>query len=407
MGVVYTKSSHEAVMRIFLFILPLIYFGYTEASDRKGNLLPFQIIKFPNDPCVVTGGTKNGTCYTTEECSDKGGTSGGSCAEGYGVCCQFTLGCGSSSTENCTYFELTTAPTGGCSAQICRASTNICQIRLDFETFVITGPATLTASVNKLIGGTGGDGTEGNLVTRCLSDTFGVSNAPNIPTLCGTLTGEHVYFEASDTCNSLDFAFAGTATGIGSLATRSVKIKVSQLACGDSNLAPVGCTQYMWGTSGAGIVKSFAYDGTNPHLADQAQVICVRREQGNCQICWSADAVADVSLGGKQTKGVVKDSSCCGYGTDGKKSTGGYDCLMIPGASQSGTPKKPSQCGGRGGLVTASGTTGKTVCSKSTPFRLEFFSNSFEIGKANVEGDFTMSATNSKGFKVRYYQAAC
>ena len=101
------------------------------------------------------------------------------------------MGCGSSSTENCTYFELTTAPTGGCSAQICRASTNICQIRLDFETFVITGPATLTASVNKLIGGTGGDGTEGNLVTRCLSDTFGVSNAPNIPTLCGTLTGEH------------------------------------------------------------------------------------------------------------------------------------------------------------------------------------------------------------------------
>ena len=30
-------------------------------------------------------------------------------------------------------------------------------------------------------------------------------------------------------------------------------------------------------------------------------------------------------------EGVVKDSSCCGYGTDGKKSTGGYDCLMIPG----------------------------------------------------------------------------
>ena len=40
----------------------------------------------------------------------------------------------------------------------------------------------------------------------------------------------------------------------------------------------------MWGTSGAGIVMSFAYDGTNPHLADQAQVICVRREQGNCKL---------------------------------------------------------------------------------------------------------------------------
>ena len=38
--------------------------------------------------------------------------------------------------------------------------------------------------------------------------------------------------------------------------------------------------------------------------------------------------------------------------------------MFLIGASQSGTPKKPSQCGGRGGLVTASGTTGKTICCK-------------------------------------------
>ncbi len=40
---------------------------------------------FANDPCV--GSTKNGTCYTAEECSDRSGVNSGSCAGGYGVCC--------------------------------------------------------------------------------------------------------------------------------------------------------------------------------------------------------------------------------------------------------------------------------------------------------------------------------
>ena len=45
----------------------------------------FNIVTFPNDPCDA--GTLNGTCYTKEECSSKGGTNDGSCASGYGVCC--------------------------------------------------------------------------------------------------------------------------------------------------------------------------------------------------------------------------------------------------------------------------------------------------------------------------------
>ena len=43
--------------------------------------------RFPNLSCYVQGGTKNGTCYTAEECLSKGGTNDGSCAEGFGVCC--------------------------------------------------------------------------------------------------------------------------------------------------------------------------------------------------------------------------------------------------------------------------------------------------------------------------------
>merc|ERR1739844_253497 len=229
----------------FLWILNL-------AHAKNEKLLPLQIIKFPNDPCDVSS-TKNGTCYTSEECSDKGGTSIGSCAEGYGVCCTFSIGCGGASSEKCTYVEISSPSAGQCNAQICPATTNICQIRLDLDTFVITG-------------------------------------APHIPTVCGTLTGEHMYIDASTDCNNLEFVFGQTAVGVTTLATRSITIKASQLACGDSNLAPSGCSQYYWGTGGASTIKSFGYDGSTSHLAEQAQTICVRRESGNCQICWYAAA---------------------------------------------------------------------------------------------------------------------
>ncbi len=41
-----------------------------------------------------------GTCMTTNECDDNGGTSDGNCAAGFGVCCMFTSTCSSSSTTN-------------------------------------------------------------------------------------------------------------------------------------------------------------------------------------------------------------------------------------------------------------------------------------------------------------------
>ena len=38
------------------------------------------------------------------------------------------------------------------------------------------------------------DGAAGKLMgqrTRCSTDTFGISSAPNVPLLCGTLTNDH------------------------------------------------------------------------------------------------------------------------------------------------------------------------------------------------------------------------
>ena len=89
----------------------------------------------------------------------------------------------------------------------------------------------------------------------------------------------------------MEWVFGQSAVGISNLATRSITIKASQISCGDSNLAPSGCSQYYWGTGGASTIKSFGYDGSTSHLADQKQTVCVRRESGilkiGCKyICW-------------------------------------------------------------------------------------------------------------------------
>merc|ERR1719211_551915 len=119
-----------------------------DSIERDEKLIStFQIVRFPNDVCVGSN-SRNGTCYTSAECSDKSGTSSGSCADGFGVCCTFlTTSCGSSSSENITYWTTASITTGdltSCGLTVCPVNTDICSLRLDFTTFVITGPNTIS-----------------------------------------------------------------------------------------------------------------------------------------------------------------------------------------------------------------------------------------------------------------------
>merc|ERR1712150_443442 len=115
-----TSNTLESMMKnfsIFYFMLitlvPLTYCLEDEHETRKEKLIStFQIVRFPNDVCVGSN-SRNGTCYTSAECSDKDGTSSGSCADGFGVCCTFVIAtCGSSSSENNTYWTQPTSTTG-------------------------------------------------------------------------------------------------------------------------------------------------------------------------------------------------------------------------------------------------------------------------------------------------------
>ena len=100
-----------------------------------------------------------------EECSERGGTAQGNCANGYGVCCiskklcsisiylcntnnnfsVVSISCGSSSRDNNTYLRLGPissfdSSNENCNYRICQTNNKICRIRLDFNTFSIQGP---------------------------------------------------------------------------------------------------------------------------------------------------------------------------------------------------------------------------------------------------------------------------
>ena len=72
-----------------LFIISLVFAANDNAieeSTRKGKILNlFSVVRFPNSVC--RGDVLNGTCYSAEECSTRGGVQSGTCAGGYGVCC--------------------------------------------------------------------------------------------------------------------------------------------------------------------------------------------------------------------------------------------------------------------------------------------------------------------------------
>jgi len=269
---------------------------------------------------------------------------------------------------------------------ICPCSNNICQLRLDFENFVITGPSTLTESVAKIAPGgliNIAAGKKVSLATQCLTDTFDVTtDSHNVPTICGINRGQHMYVEADEDCNDLVFQLG--AMGIGAtLASRMFSIKVTQYSCDFVNLAPEGCVQYLFG-SNSGMVQNYNYDsGNGVHLANQDQSICIRRERGQCRICWFQTMETDFQVSATTTvkKGYTQASFCCGYSATTNNILKGYDCVNIPGAEKTTAMRKmlgPNFCG-RNLVSIKSGTVKKTICSTRTPFYIRFRSDGFEF----------------------------
>jgi len=429
-------SSHLFNAYLFFVFINLINTTRSEEvnnetpQNRNGRFFSmFEIIKFPNNDCP--GDSKTGTCYTSAECDDRDGTKDGECADGFGVCCTFDVESGAKISENNTYFKSSGKEASGTSKVSVCPGDNICQLRLDFISFVISGPysSTDTLKSTTMINGVPkkGDLTMGNAMaqnSQCIIDSFSVTspsgNSP--PVICGTNTGEHMYVDASSSyCNALGFSFGSSAAA----SERQWEIKISYFDCDYTNLAPNGCTQYFFDKKDDWTeFKSFNYP--NYHLANQNQNICFRQE-GKEQICFSEIAAGDFQVSARMgtykvaTKSMIQvgttsdKAGCCGYGEDGKK--GGFDCLQIPDAttSKDGLLKDAIGIAANSGVVGAfCGTAGlgnlqdakleaaatdmlkQTICSKRTPFMVRFLTDSFEYSTEAAE------QRGTKGFRLAY-----
>lgn len=207
-----------------------------------------------------------GTCLSATECTSRGGSADGNCASGFGVCCTFTKStCGSTVSQNCTYVQnpgysssYTVTTTTSCSYSVAPISSDICQIRLDFDKFVI------------------GIGTTGTC-----SDSFKVTGPTNtnaLSVLCGTLTGQHLYVENGRSTSSSTLAFTiASTTGV------TWNMKVSQIECGATYKAPSDCAQYITGASG--FIQSYNWQGAD-QITGNDFTFCIRKEKGYCSIAY-------------------------------------------------------------------------------------------------------------------------
>ena len=51
----------------------------------------FSVVQFPNEECTTgKDNSVKGICMNSDECTQKGGTSDGNCASGFGMCCKIT-----------------------------------------------------------------------------------------------------------------------------------------------------------------------------------------------------------------------------------------------------------------------------------------------------------------------------
>lgn len=389
-------------------------------SDRNKKLLPiFSVVTFPNDGCTGTSGsTRNGTCYTSAECSDKGGATSGSCASGFGVCCIFSLSCGQSAAENNTYLVYAASSTGStsCGYEICPCSSNICRIRFDFTAMVLAQPilgteaATAPTATLKNIGGGLGD---------CVMDQFSISGVPGTPIICGTNTGYHMIVDACSDCHTVHFNM-----GADSSTSRQWDIQVTQYACGDWDApgGPPGCLQ--WYTGLAGIISSYNFptgatsSTTATHLSSQEYQVCMRRESGYCQNCYTQRfTVAPGSFGISVPANIATaaesavDTLCS---TDYIQIPGGYKATSAANALTTGVIAKVAEANmfcGRFLETSNAATASVTICTREYPFHVGVHFNEDEVAgttAANAsEHELALVPGGIQGFSLYFNQVTC
>jgi len=355
-----------------------------KAPEKDGKAFSlFSVVQFPNQQCTASSSsTTYGTCYTSSECTAKGGSSDGNCAAGFGVCCVITTStCSTSITTNTTYIRNPNYPSsytptsaGTCTYTLKKVSDDICQLRLDFQT--MTGFYT---------------GTSG----ACGVDDFEVSGATGYdpPTICGTNTGYHMYVEFGATSTDT-ITITNTYRSGGLTTAKTFNILARQISCTATWKAPTDCVQYFTGKSGS--VKSYNFGG-GQLLQSQIYTNCIRTEAGYCAIQWKESSTTSpdpFGVGASPTTQI--ESNGCDASAAGA-------FILIPNLSPDGIQKLPvpvgaqgyqsQQCGSNFGIE-GMGTIAQPLVTRQQPFILGVYSD-------------TTAQPSLTGFNLDYTQLPC
>jgi hypothetical protein len=419
---------------LFCFLSTLLSCVSCEDQEARGGkaLSVFNVVKFPNDACGASNGF-NGTCYTTSECSALGGTASGTCASSFGVCCVFSIACGGSSSANNSYAIIssysTSTDSDPCTYTFCPTSTDVCKLRIDFDTMVLTAPSGVSSTPAAADSITVGD---------CTVDSLTVSNpgGSTPPTICGYNTGQHMFVPASVACNQINIDIDTGTTST----TRKWQIKVTQYECGNLMAPEQDCLQYH--TASSGTIASFNWDTSSStvsasqyHLTSQYYDICIRRARSYCSVCYSPE-ISSTTTGTAASFGISAGSvaatqtnaigSIC-VGTTTLSTTIGTnvglgDYLDIvalqPSTGTTGTLNENRFCGVLFNAAAAPQTTHATACSWAVPFKVGVhFDGDDAIGapptaanRDDVENDpasTTGAGLGYSGFYLAYWQNSC
>jgi len=386
----------------------------------------FSIVKFENKPCDA-GNNRKGTCYTSEECENKGGKKAGdTCADGFGVCCEFSeMKCGDTSRENNTYIiSDTIAASSSCQYTICPCTKNVCRIKFQFDDLTLAAPTVATAGAS--VANTGAS------VGACNTDSMMISGGTGngSPIICGDNTGQHMILDSDgngDTCHDVNLNF-----GAGN-AARSYSIRVTQYDCVDmtaleNTAGPKGCLQYHLGDmNGAGNLDNFGYVGTPPaneaigntvtHLQDQNYKICMRRHAQMSRICYevrvAGAAMPMAAMADQGSFGVSVSTDMEMAAKSAVDSNCLTDFITIPNGVAMGEANLAMAaykfCGRFLNNQDSMASPSVKVCSRAKPFVVGVNFGAGEIIGGTMMGfddETTLMPTGTVGFHLSYTQDA-
>jgi len=238
-----------------------------EKQERQFNIV--DVFTFNNKQCTSTTdgiAGEEGTCKTATECSEEKGIPAGACAKGFGVCClktgDITIGGNGGRFRSRKCDSDVACPEPGVYTADLNPPEGTKQVHLEFTNFELAPPEA-------------GD---------CGNDTFvvvGANEGENIPVLCGSNTGQHMYFNIDNS----DGPYKLLVTLSDADLQRSWDTRVKYLKEFE---APPNCLQYY--TEEKGDIKSFNYGDYQPiSLNNQHYSACFGYRKGKCDIEFKFD----------------------------------------------------------------------------------------------------------------------